>query len=952
MKRRSLLAIASSSNAESHNIVEKDMSRTRINLDGTWEFFIDPEQHLQSLEDATSPRHIQVPGPWQAQFEDLRNYSGIAWYRRSFELPAETPNDAPCVYVLHFGAVDYHATVWLNGQLIGEHEGGYLPFEFTVDHALRPGRNDLVVRVIDASNDYERFANFPFNEVPHGKQSWYGPIGGIWQSVTLERRAPTHLTSLKITPDVEGERALVYVRLNRAAEQEYTLLLTITDPQGQIAQHEQTIAADSTQHSVVVPIPEPMLWDTEHPHLYTLEAALQPNPAIISDRLSSTFGMRTIATSPDGQLLLNGKILYLRGALDQDYYPELIYTPFSDAQLDDQFAKAKHMGLNCLRTHIKITDPRYYDAADRAGMLIWTELPNWNLLTPAVKERAKATLTGMVERDWNHPSIIIWTIINENWGTDLMFNADHRAWLAQTYDFMKQLDPTRLVVDNSGCHGNFHVVSDLDDFHVYYSVPDHYRSWDRWCEIFANRPDWSYAFDYENFENVRDYNRDPWAPIARKVLPEVRRSKEEPLIVSEFGNWGLPDVDQLLAGYGGKEPWWFQTGMDRGAGEVYPHDVQYRFKQYHLDKVFGTLSNLSKASQGMQFVAMKHEIEQMRRHAPITGYVITEFTDVHWESNGLLDMCRNPKAYYNIIGSLNHDNVLIVDSERTVFWEKQSIELPISLSYFSPQPLVEGRLEWQIADWPETHGVRENINAKPGQLLHLGAVKAQVPALEKSARVVVQLRLFDAQGQQVASNDHELYVFPKAAAQAPTGLIWAAPELAEQLPALGYQLTDDRAQAQLVVANVITDELREYVQSGGRVLWLDATSENQQTVLGNLNVRPRKGQPWQGDWASSMSWINENRMFRALPTEHLVDFAFAGLTPDYVITGLRAYDFAANVHAGLFVGWLHRNVALVAEKRFGAGRVLISTFNLSAHLVSNPVAQIMVRDMIAALQDS
>ena len=107
-----------------------------------------------------------------------------------------------------------------------------------------------------------------------------------------------------------------------------------------------------------------------------------------------------------------------------------VYDVTRDAELDRQFARAKHMGLNCLRTHIKITDPRYYDAADRAGILIWTELPNWSNLTPAVKQRARQTLTGMVERDWNHPSIIIWTIVNEGWGVDLAVNADHRAWLA------------------------------------------------------------------------------------------------------------------------------------------------------------------------------------------------------------------------------------------------------------------------------------------------------------------------------------------------------------------------------------------------------------------------------------------------------------------------------------------------------------------------------------------
>src|SRR6185503_10686123 len=147
------------------------------------------------------------------------------------------------------------------------------------------------------------------------------------------------------------------------------------------------------------------------------------------------------------------------------------------------------------------------------GLLIWTELPNWQNLTAAAKRRARATLEGMVERDWNHPSIVIWTIINENWGTDLGVNADHRAWLSETYDYMKALDPHRLVVGNSACYGNFQVVTDILDAH-------------------------SYA-DFEEWQKLR---ADFWKPGPRTHTPEVRSIGHEPLVVSEFGNWGLPDM--------------------------------------------------------------------------------------------------------------------------------------------------------------------------------------------------------------------------------------------------------------------------------------------------------------------------------------------------------------------------------------------------------------------------
>jgi len=162
------------------------MTRFRLDLDGTWDFFPDPSRRLSiDLLAQEKPRSIRVPAPWQAQFDDLRHYTGVAWYRRTFRLPEEMISslEAGRCLVLGFGAVDYFATVILNGALIGEHEGGYLPFEFRIYGEMNTrGENELLVRVIDPGNDPDAFPEFTFSEIPHGKQSWYGPVSGIWQS--------------------------------------------------------------------------------------------------------------------------------------------------------------------------------------------------------------------------------------------------------------------------------------------------------------------------------------------------------------------------------------------------------------------------------------------------------------------------------------------------------------------------------------------------------------------------------------------------------------------------------------------------------------------------------------------------------------------------------------------------------------------------------------------------
>lgn len=925
------------------------MTRTQISLDGEWEFYIDPQGRLtpESLAGADGRRTIRVPGPWQAQFADLRDYAGVAWYRRNLDLEPAAPGQAA---YLCFGAVDYHATVWLNGQLLGEHEGGYLPFELRADAALRPGRNELVLRVIDPGFDSARTPGYPFAEIPHGKQSWYGPIGGIWQSVRLELRPELHLTRLQITPDVPGERAMVLVQLSAAAATPLALRLRLSDPRGRLDEHQAAIVAGADHVRVELPIPDPLLWDIGQPQLYSLEAALMPaaGSGAALDILSDSFGMRTIATSPDGKLLLNGRPIYLRGALDQDYYPDLIYTPFSDAELDEQFAKAHHMGLNCLRTHIKITDPRYYYAADRAGILIWTELPNWELLTEETKRRAKATLEGMVARDWNHPSIIIWTIINEGWGVDLAGQADHRAWLAESYAYLKQLDPHRLVVGNSPCFGNFHVVSDIEDFHNYYAIPDHYQQWRAWVQSFGGRAAWSYAHKLDTYSDWRRYERNPWGEWERTVANEVQRGHGEPLIVSEFGNWGLPDLAKLYECYGG-EPWWFETGMEWGSGVVYPHGVEARFRTYHLDKAFGSLPRLIAASQHMQWVALKEEIEQMRRQPSIVGYVITEFTDVHWESNGLLDMCRNPKASYDIIGSINADDVLVPIWERSAYRSGEQVAFAVELSHFSERDLRDARLEWWVDAWPDLRGTA-TVQASPAGLAPAGVVSFTVPELTAPARIRVELRLYDAANDLAATNYQELYAFPRAATppQAPIFVPDAA--LAAALAGLGYRVVPGLDAAALVVTSVLDDELNRFARAGGRVLLLAEQGRALRTRLPQTTIERRRGRSWQGDWASSLSWVRPDTAGAAIPSAGLVDFAFADLTPEYVIGGLQAREFADRVHAGLTVGWLHDTVATIAERPIGRGRVLISTFRLCDKLAAHPVAQELLRSLVGLLE--
>jgi hypothetical protein len=492
-------------------------------LNGSWEFATDPdavgerEGWYQPGAKVFSER-IVVPFPWQSAASGLNllDYRGVAWYRRSVEVPAEWQGQR---IFLQFGAVDYAARVWVNGELTGTHEGGYTPFAFDITALLQPGGNVLTVRVDDPAN---------LEEIPHGKQRnappdpWdscaFTPSSGIWQSVWLEPRPASHLTAVQFTPDVARQRAVARIGFTGTGAAQLTA--TITPPSGKSWDVILPVVLDSGEAVIELPVPQPQLWDVETPNLYEVELRLQTDDD--EDCLASAFGMRTVAVA-DGQVLLNGRPFYLRSALDQGFWPESLHTPPSDAAIIADIRLAKELGLNGLRKHIKLEDPRFAYWCDRLGMLLWCDAPCPTRFTPLAQQRLAETLEAMIVRDYNHPSIIVWCIYNESWGLEFRLGEDRemQRWVAELYDRVKQLDPTRLVIDNSGWQ---HVKTDIVDFHAYTDDP---ATWRAICTTFAERPDEATV-------------------LGHRLFADGYRWQGEPLMMSEYGpgwrddrSWGF-----------------------------------------------------------------------------------------------------------------------------------------------------------------------------------------------------------------------------------------------------------------------------------------------------------------------------------------------------------------------------------------------------------------------------
>jgi hypothetical protein len=706
-------------------------------------------------------------------------------------------------------------------------------------------------------------------------------------------------------------------------------MIRVIDPAGETVAWAKT-ALQAGQHSAQsgFNLSNPLHWSPDTPHLYRVDVQLLSGPDVV-DGQTKAFGFRKIETR-DGKLYLNEQYLYLRGALDQDYYLDTVYTTPSLEFLEDQICKAKELGLSCLRCHIKVADPRYYEVADRMGMLIWTELPNWSVLTEESGQRGREMMVEILKRDGHHPSIIIWTIINEDWGTNLVNEAYDRAWLKDTYSWLKALDPTRLVVDNSPCLPNFHIQTDLEDFHFYRAIPDQRLEWDQFVKDFARRPAWTFS---------------PYG--------DLHRTGQEPLIVSEFGNWGLPDPDSLVD-MQGQDPWWFETGFEWSHGVVSPQGVRRRFRSLGLDRPFGSWQKFVEATQWQQYLALKYEIEAMRRQPEISGYVITELTDVHWECNGLLDMRRNPKAFHKSLVNVNSDTIIIPEWVRVAYWSGERVEIGLQIAHSAGEVLEPAELCWSLGSG--SSGRMAVPELQPGQVKAIEKLVFQAPEVQSPEIQRLSLELRSANGEKVTANYVDLSLYPPRLAPGKPGsrlnrktvLYCDDKRLARRLRALGYALTISLNKADLAVTGKPGEELLAYLRSGGRMLVLADRAGSDGQLLPGIRIESRRGTPWTGDWASAFSWVSRLGAFSGIPGGPLVDHSFDRVIPQTVLTGFRDWDFRSLVHAGIVVGWVHKAAVLIAERNYGKGKAVLNTFHLDNQaLGSDPTATALFDGLVA-----
>lgn len=569
-----------------------------LDLCGQWQFAYDDDDRGLDGDwfDRADvfDRTIIVPFPPESTASGIgeAGFHPVVWYRLTFSTAV---SDGQRV-LLHFGAVDYRANVWVNGLLVATHEGGNTPFTADITSAVRrsDGAHVLVVRAEDDPHDLTQ---------PRGKQDWepephriwYHRTTGIWQPVWIEQVADVHIEELRWSFDRDRSALDLSARLNRK-------LAGLLRLRVRLALHDQVLAddiylvdGDRLTRSIAIDSgettmrPEVTLWSPEHPNLVDADLTLFDGETVI-DHVESYAGLRSCAVA-NGRFMLNGRPYYTRMVLEQGYWPEShLAAPSGDA-LRREVELIKALGFNGVRIHQKVEDPRFLYWCDRIGLLVWGEMANAYDFSTAGVERFTREWLDVVRRDVSHPCIVTWVPVNESWGVlNLEGDPAQREYVRALAHLTRALDPTRPVVSNDGWE---HLASDILTIH------DYTRDADRIRERYGSR--------------------EALARTIREIQPAFRR-------ISMTGE-DLVDQPVMLTEFGGIN---FATDPDR------PH------------------WGYSSAHDAGSFLAAYDEIvSAVLDSTDLAGFCYTQLTDTIQETNGLLTENREPKVDIAAIHAIN-----------------------------------------------------------------------------------------------------------------------------------------------------------------------------------------------------------------------------------------------------------------------------------------------------------
>lgn len=566
-------------------------------LNGTWQFRFD-DSDIGEMEEwhkgFQEEKNILVPYSYETVLSGIHveTFHPNIWYQRKLDInETEWKNKE---IILHFEGSDYKTKVWINGQFVGSHEGGYTRFSFPVASYLNWKDDRIVVKVEDSFDTQQLRGKQRWRA--ESFECWYVQTTGIWKSVWMEAVDARHFTGLKLTPDLKAGKLTLQAEVSKEAACGDAYVQAVIRFRGrllnevrfQAASLKNTISIDVSDKTEESGLSGIHPWSPENPCLYDLELKLFQEEEIC-DCIGSYFGMREIE-AVGGNILLNGARLYQRLILDQGYWEESGLTPPSEEAIREDIVRTKELGFNGVRKHQKIEDERFLYWCDVLGLLVWCEAPSTYEFGDRAVRNCSREWQEIVTQNYNHPSIICWTTFNESWGIyEVRHDKKQQHFTESIYHLIKALDSTRLVIANDGWE---HTVSDIITLHDY----------EESAEKFESR----YAKEKNDILNDKTFPN-----LMKAAMAEGYAYKGQPVIISEYGGIALKQ-DGSGWGYGSKEE----------SSEAF-------LERY--EKVTSVIGRLPY----------------------VCGFCYTQLTDVQQEVNGLMDAKRDYKVDPGKIKKIN-----------------------------------------------------------------------------------------------------------------------------------------------------------------------------------------------------------------------------------------------------------------------------------------------------------
>jgi len=565
-----------------------------LNLNGSWQFQADPDD--RGLVDkwyleAELTGSILVPFPIESEASGLHdlNPAKINWYARDFASPDSWHGNT----LLHIGACDHWSRIFINGQQVGQHRGGYTPIDIDITHALEPGTNQIVIRVEDADSWTQ----------PRGKQAgttkWpidYDTVTGIWQTVWIEPVSKVHITAIHSQFDLGTSSLTCWVETNQ--QNNLKLEVEILENDQPLAQATNAFGSRA-ESKVQLEVVKAKLWSPESPMLYPLKLSLVDSHNSVIDVVESYVGLREVSCD-NSSITLNGKPLYLRGVLDQGYFEQGWYTAINDETIKRDVELTLALGFNCARKHQKIEDPRYLYWADKLGLLVWEEMPSGRVFSNELVRTLTDEWMSVLRRDRQHPCIIAWVPFNESWGIWNQANRpEQRAFVDGVVGLTRALDQSRLVVGNDGWE---YSSGDLWTLHVYEGETSNIK--ERIEKLMADPSALVAGADSTGGDS----------PVGQRIgmLPGSNVTGL-PILLTECGGIGYTNA--------------------KLAGDEF---------------AYGDLPT-SEAGLLERFTNVANTIDEAEQ---LSGFVWTQLTDVQQEINGVLNFDRTPKLPVETIRSV------------------------------------------------------------------------------------------------------------------------------------------------------------------------------------------------------------------------------------------------------------------------------------------------------------